>query len=346
MAPSQNQRLADALLARTVQVARVQAALRQEAWAILARLEADLLAALKDADPPALGLLARRRRAVETLMDAVGDPLITTRYARLSALLTAALLRLACDEARQTRDRVTTAAEDAVAPSLPSAATLRRVVEDTRIPTPSRPTELSAPGAEWWTRQAASLQQRVRDQWLVSVSLEESLTAMAARLRGTADLDFADGMMARARTDAARLVQTQVTNAVSEARVAVADTTTQGLVLQHSAILDSRTSLICLGRDGLRYTVPDHDPIGHSVPYLTGAPYHPNCRSTMLVLLADGGPVAPESLTAWVRRQDGAMQDALLGPTRARMLRGGRLTPHALLDSATGRPLTLAELGA
>lgn len=43
-------------------------------------------------------------------------------------------------------------------------------------------------------------------------------------------------------------------------------------------------------------------------------------------------------------RRDTAYQDAVLGPTRAKMFRAGTLTPRQLLEGATGRPLRLEEL--
>jgi len=55
--------------------------------------------------------------------------------------------------------------------------------------------------------------------------------------------------------------------------------------------------------------------------------------------------VAQESTAQWLRRQGEAVQDAVLGPTRADLFRRGRLSPQDLL-SAMGRPLTLEELGA
>jgi hypothetical protein len=51
-------------------------------------------------------------------------------------------------------------------------------------------------------------------------------------------------------------------------------------------------------------------------------------------------------MTAWLRRQGPAMQEEVLGPTRARMFNEGKLTTRGLLDAATGRPLTLEEIGA
>jgi SPP1 gp7 family putative phage head morphogenesis protein len=156
-----------------------------------------------------------------------------------------------------------------------------------------------------------------------------------------------DGLMAKAREDAARLVRTQTTNAVSEARVAVAERNGhQVRGVQHSSVLDARTSYQCIARHGLQYTIPDHAPIGHSMPYLNGPPYHPNCRSAMIPIIIGGGAVPQEGLNEWLRRRGRAFQDEVLGPTRARMWRAGSLSPRHLIDSLTGKPLTLEELNA
>lgn len=347
MAEGINAQIADQMTARLLQVGRVTTGLRRDAWAVLALLEADILAVLKMADPTDETLLRARRRAIEDLMEEELDPLIRQRYSGLAALLTAALLRLARHEAGIVQEIVNAATGEATLPELPSGAALRRGVTETLIPTPQRPTDLSATGAEWWERQAQSLSQRMRDSLLVGVSLEENLTQLTARVKGTSENGFEDGIMARARTDAATLIQTQVTNAVGEAHAAtVRRNVTPQLILIHTSVLDSRTSSICLARHGLRFTADTHEPIGHSIPYLSGVPYHPSCRSSMQPGVRDGGPIPDASVTAWLKRRDTAFQDEVLGPTRAKMFRAGQLSPRQLLDAATGKPLTLEELGA
>jgi len=347
MASSVNAQIADQMTERLLQVQRVATGLRLDVWRQLTVLEADILALLKMSDPTDETLLRARRRAIESLMDEELDSLIRHRYSALAALLTAALLRLARQEAGIVQDIVNAATGEATLPALPSEAALRRGVTETLIPTPQRPTDLSAVGAEWWERQGQSLGQRIRDSLLVGVSLEESLTQLTARIKGTSDNAFEDGIMARARTDAATVVQTQVTNAVGEAHVATAmRNATPQLIIIHTSILDSKTSTICLARHGLRFTADTHEPLGHSIPYLGGVPYHPNCRSSFQPGVRDGGPLPEASVTAWLKQRTTAYQDALLGPTRAQMWRAGTLSPRALIDHLTGKPLTLEELGA
>lgn len=38
----------------------------------------------------------------------------------------------------------------------------------------------------------------------------------------------------------------------------------------------AHNSSICLSRHGLRFDPVTHEPIGHSIPYLQGVPYHPS----------------------------------------------------------------------
>ena len=276
MAESLNQQIADALVERQLRAGRVETTLRREAWAALMILEAEMLAMLKVADPTEFVFLTRRRRAVEALMADLGV-LIAARYGRLATVMDTTMGRLATLEMHAAERIINDVGEEQIIAETPTDRQIKSRVEDALIPTATKATDLSATGTEWWERQGASLAQRIGDQLMVGVSLGESLTDLVTRVKGTPELGFQDGIMERARQDAARLVRTQVTNAVGEARAAVAERNAQqGLTLMHTSVLDSRTSSICLGRHGLRFTADTHEPIGHSIPYLTGVPYHPS----------------------------------------------------------------------
>jgi len=270
-----NAQIADAFTARLLQVGRAETHQRQEVWAVLLLLEQDLLHALREADPAQFSFLVARRRAVQFLVRDEIDPLVTTRYAQIARDVDAFLVALAEQEARVTRRIVNTETETRTIDEMPSETTLRRAVRQTLIPSPATPTDLSTTGDDWWSRAAAGLVTRVGDSLMVGVSLEEPLPTLAARVQGTAANGFQDGIMAKAKEDAARLLRTQTTNAVSEARVATAMVNSDAVQIEHHSILDSRTSHVCLARNGLRYTADaDHTPVGHSIPYLSGVPYH------------------------------------------------------------------------
>lgn len=349
MAESTNQAIADRLTRRQVLALRVESDLRRQVLQRLDILEAELLAAIRSADPTQFALLTRRKREVERLVTEELDPLVQARYERIAVLLDTALVRLAESEAESVQTIIEDESEDEKKAGivLPSTRRVQVGVTQSLFPSAAKPTDLSTTGSDWWTRQAVSLSQRLSDSLTVSVSLEESLTQMTTRVRGTQGNGFTDGLMGRARQDATRLLTTQTSNALAEARVAVADRNAERLVLEHVSILDSRTSTICLGRNGLRYTADaNHDPIGHTVPYLSGIPYHPNCRSSFATVLENGGPVARESTDAWLRRQSLAVQNEVLGPGRAVRWRAGTIDARTLIDASTGVPLTLEELDA
>ena len=277
MAESVNAQIADALTEQQLRDARVEMGLRREVFAQLALLESEILSALKSHDPTDFALLARRRQEVQRLMAAEIDPLVTERYQHIATMLDEALMRLALHEVEVVQQVVNVEADEEIIAVLPSERRVRAGVVHGLFPSATKPTDLATTGRGWWERQGAGLTQRLGDSLTVGVSLEETLVQLTQRVRGTPENNFTDGIMARARDDAARLVRTQTTNAVSEARVSVAERNAARVyAVQHISILDSRLSYICAARHGLRYRLPDHEPIGHNISYLSGIPYHVN----------------------------------------------------------------------
>ena len=120
------------------------------------------------------------------------------------------------------------------------------------------------------------------------------------------------------------------------------------------ATLDSRTSLICMSRDGVIYKDYDKDP---------KPPAHFNCRSTITPVVdpqydlgADivgkrpakgskgtGQVSADLNYNDWLKNQSEAFQNKVLGKGRASLFRSG--VPLTKFVDARGRTLTLQELG-
>lgn len=120
------------------------------------------------------------------------------------------------------------------------------------------------------------------------------------------------------------------------------------------ATLDSRTSLICASRDQQIFKESNDSP---------KPPAHFNCRSTIAPILkdefdlgldidsrrpavSDDGVKQVSSSTpyeAWLRRQSRAFQTEVLGVTRAKLFREGRISIGRFVD-AQGATLTLDQL--
>lgn len=87
------------------------------------------------------------------------------------------------------------------------------------------------------------------------------------------------GVLGISRDHATTWVRTAVSHTANEARDELYKANTdviQGVVW--NSTLDGRTTPDCVVRDGLKYSLPDHKPIGHSVPWRSGpGRLHPRC---------------------------------------------------------------------
>jgi len=123
------------------------------------------------------------------------------------------------------------------------------------------------------------------------------------------------------------------------------------------ATLDSRTSLICMSRDGEIY------PFGDNPQTSPKPPAHFSCRSTIIPSVkpefdlasdvtgkrpAKGAKgttqvAADTTYESWLRRQPASFQDEILGAARGKLFRERRLDIGRFVDDQ-GRTLTLDEL--
>ena len=187
-------------------------------------------------------------------------------------------------------------------------------------------------------------------------------------LRGTRARQHADGFLEVDRRHLQTIVNTAIAHTAHFAQERFYDANTDLLKgVQWSAKLDLRTSSTCRLRDGLMWT-PDRKPIGHAIPWRGGPPAHFNCRSTAVPVLKglgdlldadlsesdfpaatraslDGQVAANETYAEWIKRQSARRQDDVLGPTRGKLLRDGKL-PLSDMYSPRGELLTLDELRA
>ena len=162
--------------------------------------------------------------------------------------------------------------------------------------------------------------------------------------------------MARLTASQAGAVIRTTNNAIStEARMRTIEAN-QDVVTGYRWVstLDSRTSFICMSRDGNKYKYNSDDPV---------PPAHWNCRSTIIPIIdpkfdagadiegdrpsigGDGVELVGAKTTygGWLRRQPASFQDEALGPTRAALFRRGKLSIDQFVND-DGQTLTLNEL--
>lgn len=179
----------------------------------------------------------------------------------------------------------------------------------------------------------------------------ETTDQIVRRIRGTKKLNFTDGVYSKTRHQVETVARSTINHATNQARLEFFkenDDIISGL--KWISTLDSRTSTICASLDGKVFPI-DKGP---------RPPAHPNCRSTMTAVLKDADQLGldltegkrasidgqvPASTTygQWLKKQPVAVQDDVLGVTRARLFRKGGLSIEKFVGSDL-QPLTLEQL--
>lgn len=334
---SANSTIADALVRHAIGLQRLSTASVRRVLASLRRADARIMERLSRGD-----LSASSRRQQEAILRDIRG-ILDSVYTDATGALRIDLEALAEYEAEYLGQVI-----DGVAPSLgfelPSAEQLHAAVY-------SRPFQGRVLRG-WFDELPRAAFQRLEREIRQGIIEGRTNAEIVRAIRGTRANGYRDGIEEINR----RAAQVTVRTAVAHVSNAARDRTYQRnrrLIrgVQWAAVLDGRTTLICAGRDGKIYPT-DSGP---------RPPAHPNCRSTTVPILKsakalrsegltekelselDGAP--PQDLTygAWLRRQSAAVQNEVLGESRARLFRRGELPIDRFTDR-TGREYTLEEL--
>jgi hypothetical protein len=192
----------------------------------------------------------------------------------------------------------------------------------------------------------------------------QSVEQLMRRLRGTRAAGYADGILEIPRRHAETWVRTSIGHVANFARDDMYKANEDVLsAVIWTGTLDSLTCEQCVPRDGKRYSVREHQPLGHSIPWGAGpGRLHPNDRCTSRpevktwrelgldidqgapgLRAAFGGPVSAKvTAEEWLREHpDSARQ--LYGKTRSDLFLKGGLSAEDLINR-DGELWTLAEL--
>lgn len=214
---------------------------------------------------------------------------------------------------------------------------------------------------EWAQTIEAQRMVRVRDAVRMGFVEGRTTADIVRQVRGTRALKYTDGLLETDRRHAQAVVQTAVQHFAAAARNDFLGANADLLKAEKwVSTLDSKTSPMCRVRDGLLYTPVTHKPMGHSVPWLGGpGKIHFCCRSGSSPVVKgaeelglsdgrtrasmDGQVPAGTTYPEWLAKQSAARQEQILGPTRAELLRSGKLTIDRFSNDQ-GRWLTIAQL--
>ena len=324
-----------AAAARGVARDRYSSDLNYRVLRLIQELEREVVAKLSAFDPADTAARAERLRKLKR---EVSDE-IKARYDRIAKEATGELPELAKDEARwksaslqKTFNATGVTADVALAPtSVLEALT-------------NQPVVLGGIAADYWAAEGRIMSANFARQMQLGVAGGESISDLIGRVRGTRAEGFKDGIMAVSRRNAESLVRTSVNSIANAAQMEVYKQNADVVEgVQHYSILDSRTTLICSGRHGLRWKLGEgYDPVGHNQTF-SAPPLHWRCRSIIVSVLDMETEPAGVTFDDFFKGLSKQKQDDLFGPGRAELFRAGRISQTDLL-ATSGRPLTLTDL--
>lgn len=340
------QQIADDLLSHSLDLLRLDAGLRKDAFLLLQKLQKELLAKLSGKALTEFG----RSETAKLLKDVTST--IEGSFSDISAQVEVALNRLPAIEQGAVREALVGAGYGAaLAPVTHFAAALTDVMIQ------------GAPSAEWWKRQSADTVFRFASTLRQGIVQGKTNQQIISELVGTGS---SKGILETSRRNVAALVQTSVQTVANVARLELfAQNADVVKAVKQLSTLDGHTTDVCIAYSGGQWGL-DGKPIGETIlPFNGGPPRHWNCRSALIPVTktfrelgirapeptqslraSSEGPIAATtSFDDFLTRKGVAYQDKMLGPGRAQLWRDKKITLQQLLD-LQGNSLTLAELEA
>ncbi len=361
MAPdgSANGLIADMFTRHGLDLLRVEAGQRKKIRALLNELQGDLVAQLARIDPTGPARQSYRAKRLEKLLAQTKDT-IRASYRGASRTMAGELRELADIEVGFAARAINEGIGMELATATLTRAQTSALVGDVLVQ--------GAPVAEWWSRQAGDTLKRFQDAMRGGVAQGDTNAQLIQRIRGgIRNGEQVTGFMDISRRNADSLVRAATQAVAERAKQSTYDANADILAATvWTATLDQRTTTLCAVRDGLRYTVTDHEPIGHGVPWLEGpGQIHWGCRSSSRPetkswkelgfdidelppttrASMDGQVAADTKFEDWLSKRPKAEQNEMLGTGRADLWRDGTISFRDLLD-ANGRELSLTELRA
>ncbi len=341
--------IADTLLRRQVMLQRLSAGEINKFQPVLTEIDKAIRIQLSGDE-----LTDFNRKRLESQLTAVDD-LIDGTLTDYSQKLLDDLQKIAANESNFSATALSTVVD--ISTAIPAAVTVKAAILSNPLAArgPNSGALLKAFIENWTTAQRNAVIGAIR----MGVFQGKPNAEIVRAIRGTAARKYADGLLDVTARQAAAVVHTAIQHVSSVARQTVFDQNADIIAkVQWLSTLDRRTCLQCASLDGQEFDI-DKGP---------RPPAHPNCRCTMIPVLAgkyakfngfstrassgsSGGKQVAADLTYydWLKTQNAAFQDLAIGPVRAKLFRDGGISANRFAELQLDKnfaPLTLAEMKA
>lgn len=329
--PTVSEKLADAEVAHAISLQRFSNGVVRRMIALLNRTDADLFAQLMaviERMPPGSFTVQR----LDALMQSV-QALNAQAYAVLRGELDAELLAYVEYEAGFQYQLFNSAIPAQVQAAFPVGQVIPQQVYAAAMARPFQGKLLS----EFTRDIEAARMTRIRDAVRIGFVEGETIDQMVRRIRGTRVNGYADGLLETDRRGAEAIVRTSVNHLSNFTRqVFYAENDDLVSEWQFLATLDGRTTITCASLSGKTFEIG------------TGPqpPRHINCRSTSVPVIKtwqelgltaeeigpstqssmDGQVAGDLNYSDWLRGKPAAFQDEVLGVTRGKLFRDGKVS--------------------
>lgn len=360
-----NDDIADQVTEHAINLLRLEAGARRKARAHFKQLERELVEVLARIDPGSPQVDTYRMRRVQKLLNQVRNT-IKASYSSYGQALSSDLRGVSRLEATAVADELNGVLRAEVASVGLPASTVRSIVTNTLI----EGDVLSG----WLSRQSAAFQQRLQTEMNIGALAGESVPQLTQRIRGTRVPSaprgtYTGGIMNTTTREAEALARTSIQQIANTSRMEAYKQNADIIKgVQALVTLDLRTSEICISRSGGAWDLKTGQPLPQSTvkfAFPGPPPWHWNCRTTLIPItkswdelgartqnkLPEGTQASMDGQVAgdltyeqWLRKQTTARQREVLGPTKYKLWKAGKITSLRQLVDQTGRPLSVSQL--
>jgi hypothetical protein len=152
------------------------------------------------------------------------------------------------------------------------------------------------PSKAFWDKQSADLKVNFERQMRLGIANGETIGEITNRIRG-GDIRGIEvsGIMNISRSKAAALARTSTGQVYADVRRETFKENSDVIsAIQQVSTLDKRTTNICKKYDLKSWSLPDYEPIGHTLKYGTGVPRHFQCRSSEVPIIKSYSDLSEE----------------------------------------------------